>query len=602
MSDAPILGRDLRCSQVACYHGPNIWSQEPALVCHIAIEPQYTAQFAEGAAKLARLYGDWVDPALLALPASEEAIAKVLAQWTLGALNEVRGYLHEAGARQTSEAVALWVAFHHPKATGLAMELALRALAMATAREDFSPNLLKAGLDALWQFCFRHHPDYQARILMAAARHRDVPVLPFISESKYWQYGWGARGRIFMETLSNADGNLAGDLALRKPTSKAVFAALGMPTPRHVLLREGDSLEQAVSDIGFPCVVKPTDMGGGKGVTAGIQTMSEARSACEQARRVTDGALMVEQMVQGMDYRLMLIGGRLVAAIRREPSSVVGDGQRTVRQLIGRLNADRSVNMVKSRYRRPVALDNALVEQLARQGVGLDAVLPAGTRITLRSNSNISTGGVAVDVTDQVHPSVTALAEQLAVTVGLETAGLDYLTTDITRSPLEAHGAFIEMNTTPGLDVLTAAGWPDEKIGNLVLGEAPGRIPVGLCVLPELDIEAARRTLGKAGDAPTAAWVCGQKLQVGPLELRIADPAPWATVRSALRNKTVTSLQIACTVDDIVTYGLPVDRLDRVVMAGVSFPERWQALIERYAGSVEYLAPQGAQTRAQPGS
>lgn len=594
MSGTPTLGRDLRCSQVACYHGPNPWSREPALVCHMAIDPEYSAQFAKGAARLARLYGDWVDESLATLPGSDEMVAKVVAQWALGALNDVRGYLHEAGAQKGPESLTLWVGFHHPKVTGLAMELALRALAMAITREDFSPNLLKPALDKLWQYCHRFHPDYQARIMMAAARRRDVPVLPFIPESRYWQYGWGARSRIFMETLSNADGNLGGDLALRKPVTKTVFAALGMPAPRHVLLREGGQLEEAVSAIGFPCVVKPVDMCGGKGVTAGIENLAQLRSAFEHARRVTDGSLMVEQMVAGDDHRLMVIGGRLVAAIRREASSVVGDGQRTIRQLITRLNADRSHNMVRSRYRRPVAIDYALVDQLARQGVGVDSVPPAGTRIKLRSNSNVSTGGVAVDVTDQVHPAVRALAEQLAVTVGLETAGLDYLTPDITRSPLEGHGAFIEMNTTPGLDVLASAGWPDEKIGSLVLGDLPGRIPVELCVLPTLDMQAARHAAAEHADASTAAWVCGQEVRIGPLELRIADAAPWAAVRSALRNKSVTSLRIACTVDEILANGLPLDRFDRVVLAGVSFPEPWRAVIERSAHEVhESAAPGG---------
>ena len=142
--------------------------------------------------------------------AADEAVGKVIARWALGALNEVRGYLHEAGAQKEQDGLTLWVAFHDPRVTGFAIELAVRALLMASAREDFSADLLKADLEKLWQLCRSHHPDYQARILMTAARQRDVPVMPFIAGTKYWQYGWGARSRIFMESLSNADGNLAG--------------------------------------------------------------------------------------------------------------------------------------------------------------------------------------------------------------------------------------------------------------------------------------------------------------------------------------------------------------------------------------------------------
>ena len=587
MSNTPVLGRDLRLSQAACYHGPNVWSSEPALVCHMTIDPAYASHFAEGAARLARRYPDWVDASLLALPGSDDKVAKVVAQWALGALNEVCGYLHAAGGEQGPDGLTVWVGFHHPRVSGLALEVALRALTMASARDDFSADLLQADLDELWQLCRRHHPDYQARILMTAARQKGIPVLPLIPGTKYWQYGWGARSRVFMESLSNADGNLAGVLSASKPLSKSVFAALGMPTPRHVVISDAVQLDAAASAIGFPCVVKPLNLGGGKGVTAGIETVSQLHVAYELARRVTDGPLMVEQFVPGDDHRLMVIGGKLVAAIRREASCVVGDGKSSIGQLIDRLNADRTRNLVKSGYLLPIAFDDALRNHLARQDAGIDSVPPAGSRITLRGNANMSTGGVVFDVTDRVHPAVTALAEQLAVTVGLGTAGLDYLTTDITLPPLEGHGVFIEMNTTPGLE-LVAAGWPDEKLGSLVLGELPGRIPVDLCVVPALDGEAARRALPEPAAASSAAWVCGEELRVGHLEARIADALPWAAVRSALRNKTVTSVRIVSTVDEILAHGLPVDRIDRVVLAGVSFPERWQAVIERCANSVVF--------------
>jgi cyanophycin synthetase len=324
--------------------------------------------------------------------------------------------------------------------------------------------------------------------------------------------------------------------------------------------------------------------------------MSQLRRACEQARRVTQGPLMIEQMVQGADHRLTVIGGKLVAAVRREAPSVVGDGQKTIRQLIGQLNAGRTAKLAKRAYLRPVALDDALGDHLAQQGLHIDAVPPDGARITLRSNANVSTGGVPVDVTDRVHPAVAALAEQLAATVGLDVVGLDYLTPDITLSPLEGRGAFIEMNTSPALGALAAAGYTAEEIGSLVLGEGPGRIPVDLCVLAAADSETARRIVAKPPDPSTAAWACGTALQVGALELTIADAAPWATVRSALRNKTVTSLQIVCTVDDILAHGLPVDRLDRVVLAGVSLPEPWHAVIARTAASVAVLSPEAQPT------
>jgi cyanophycin synthetase len=363
-----------------------------------------------------------------------------------------------------------------------------------------------------------------------------------------------------------------------------------MPTPRHVVINDIGELEKAASAIGFPCVVKPLDMGGGKGVTAGIQTVAQLRTAYEHARAVTSRALMVEQFVPGDDHRLMVIDGKFVAAIRREPSSVVGDGKSTIRQLIDELNADRSCNLVKSGYLLPVPIDDALASHLARQEARFDSVLQTGSKVTLRSISNLSAGGIGIDVTNRVHPQVAALAEQLAITVGLGTAGLDYLTTDIGRSPWEVGGAFIEMNTTPGLDVTIAAGWPPGKIGAMVLGDLPGRIPVDLFVMPTLDIEAACLAGPEDAAGPGAAWVCGNEIRVGQLTLRTGDSTPWAAVQGALRNKTLTSLRIVCTVGEILNHGLPLDKVDRVLLCGVALPDRWQGLIERSARSVEILS------------
>lgn len=595
MSNPSVAGRELRWSDEACYWGPNLWSMEPVVVRRLAMTAEQALQLQEGASRLRVHYPDWIDDS----PWHErepritpaDTVAKVVASWALGALNEVRGYLHDAGAAETVEGLTIWVGFHHPDVTGLAMDLALVALKTAGDRTDFSADLMKSGLERLWQFCRRSHPDYQARILMAAARQRNIPVLQFLPVTKYWQYGWGAQSRVFLESSSNADGLVGAGLATRKPLAKAVFASLGMPTPRHCIVNDAAQLELASTQIRFPCVLKPVDMNGGKGVTANIHTLSQLRAAFEYARGVTDGSVMVEQFVAGDDHRLMVVRGKLVAAVRRQASTVVGDGTSTARQLIARLNADRSDNLIKSRYLVPIAIDDLLVSHLALQQVGLDSVLPAGDCITLRSNSNVSTGGVVLDVTERVHPQVVAMAQQLAVTVGLETAGLDYLTTDIARPCSEGDGAFIEMNSTPGIDLPITAGWSADTIGAIVLGEVPGRIPVDVCVLHALDLQAARRVL--PSDATKGrACVCGSDVYADGVALHIADTTPWAAVRAALRNRTVTSLQIACTPSEVMAHGFPLDRVDRVWLVGASFPEPWNAVLRRWAGSVEVVERQ----------
>ncbi len=591
MSDRPKAQRYLRLTDEVWYWGPNVWSMEPVVACKLGVREEHASRLAQGAARLQMQFPEWLADSLVRAPGimTADALGKVLASWALAALNEVRGCLHDAGAVKTPEGVTVWVGFHHPKVTGLALELAVLALTVAADRQDFSAELMKNGLEKLRQFCVRQHPDYQAAILMSAARRKGVPVLPFVPGSKYWQYGWGVNSRVFMESLSNADGHVAGSLANNKAASKAVFACLGVPTPHHVLIDEAAELVEAASVIGFPCVLKPLDLSGGTGVTANIRSMAELQVAYEHARRVTPRPLLVEQHVAGEDHRLMIVRGKLVAAIQRQAGSVVGDGGSTARQLIMELNADRSDNLVKSRYRAPIPLDEVLESHLAIQQLTLDSVLPAGRKITLRSNANLSTGGITFDVTDQVHPQLVAMVEDLAATIGMETAGFDYLTTDIARPAERGQGAFIEMNLNPGIDVLIAAGWPAEELGSMVLGELPGRIPVIACVLPQLDMEAARLAL-PAISGSKQAWVCGNQIRVGEVSFsQVADSTPWAGVRSALRNRAVGSLQIVCTVDEIMAHGFPLDRVDRVLLVGTSFPEPWNAVLRRWAESVEVV-------------
>ena len=209
---------------------------------------------------------------------------------------------------------------------------------------------------------------------------------------------------------------------------------MGFLTPNYQLVSQISELLEAIKVVGWPCVVKPVSLGGGKGVTAGIRTIAELEAAFAIARRYTSEPLMVEAFVPGQDYRLTVVDGRFFSATRREPSSVIGDGKSTIAQLLAEVNRPRSPNKAKSHYLLPIPLDDILEQHLARQGVGVSTVLEFERQITLRSNANLSTGGVCIDVTNDVHPHFKQMAETIAQTMGLATAGIDYITTDIGKS------------------------------------------------------------------------------------------------------------------------------------------------------------------------
>jgi cyanophycin synthetase len=502
--------------------------------------------------------------------------------WAMGALNEVRGFVQHAAAVREGDSVHVSLGFHHAQLSRDALQLALRSL-VQSIKGGLVRTELRAELKQLWQSCKRHHPDYQARILMVGAREMDVPFLPFLPGSKYWQFGWGAKGRVFMESSSNQDGTLGQQWQKSKVTAKAVMSTLGLPTPKHVLALREDQVQEAVERVGYPCVLKPLDSGGGKGVTANVRTLSDAIKAFRVAHHQKQGPVLVEAHVQGEDHRLMVIDGQFVAAIRREPSFVVGDGQKSVAALVAELNANRSTNMVRSRYLRIIAKDEVLDRHLATQSLTLHDVLANGQRVTLRSNANLSTGGLCTDVTAHCHPQVRAMAVLLAKNVGLATIGIDYLTTDITQSPEKTGGAFIEMNTTPGLGACVAAGWSEASIARCVLGEAVGRISVDLTVLsPSSLLEwEGGFVIRAANDGVAVIW--GHRLYLEGLVMSFHPSKPWDAVYAGLKNKQIQHLHVVCSVDVFTQFGCPIDRVREL---RVELKEDGMPVIENHWNSI----------------
>jgi hypothetical protein len=290
--------------------------------------------------------------------------------------------------------------------------------------------------------------------------------------------------------------------------------------------------------------VKPLDQAHGFGVTANITNPLDLDAAVSLAT-AKSRVFMIEAHEPGCDHRLMVVDGRLIAAVRREPPTVTGDGRSSVRELVAELNSRRRGSPREVAYLSPVEDDPALAATLAAEGASMEMVLAAGRRLALRSVANRSTGGIAIDVTAEVHPQLKALAEMLAGCVGLRSAGIDYITTDIGRSPAEAGGGFIEVNAMPGLTVLIAAGKSEEEIVSLVLGERPGRIPVTLITgsgVGLAEVEAAIRE--QCTRTPNAALASPHQARIGPVALPAPGLDATGIVDAVLRYPSVASLTV----------------------------------------------------------
>lgn len=574
---------NLSATWVAEYHGNNVLAAGPVVAAELRADALPEWAVAERAC-----YALWDQSGLVPTAGHlrpEDAddvmglLAKAAACWARAALNEIRGDVQHAGARRNGDHQILWLGFHRAGLSRLVLQLALNAL-MRLMDGEIDPQWLRHELERVWNACKRHHPDFQARILMVAAREMDLPFLSFLPESRCWQFGWGANSQVFFETASNRDGALGWIWQKNKVSSKALMQRMGLPTPRHSLVSKEEDLSAGLEHIGFPCVIKPLDSGGGKGVTANINDLTNLRLAFRRAREISQGPLLLEQHVKGADYRLMVIQGKMVAAIQRRASSVTGDGKHSIRELVARLNADRFQNLVRSRYLRPIPIDDLLRQHLAAQEVHLGEVLAVGRQVSLRSNANRSTGGVCEDVTELVHPQVRAMAEQLAAAVGLDTTGLDYLTEDISQSPDASGGIFIEINATPGMAVFVAAGWSETAIGRLVLGGDLGRIPVRLSVLPSELLAQRIQELRAHHLDDDEGWVCGSELRIGPTALHYCLEQPWGAVQAALRNRHLRQLHIYCTASEIERFGLPVDRFSEIDIQEPRLLEPWCRVIE----------------------
>lgn len=232
-----------------------------------------------------------------------------------------------------------------------------------------------------------------------------------------------------------------------------------------------------------PVVIKPFDGNHGNGVSLGIMGAESARAAFRIAQTFSREVLVEEQFV-GNDYRVLVIGGKMVAASRRVPAHVIGNGKDTIQSLIEQANADPRRGDGHENVMTRIELDETSLLSLDRRGIKLNDVPATGTTVTLRETANLSTGGIAIDVTDEVYPTIRSLCERAARLVGLDICGLDLIAQDIARPMADQSGGIIEVNAGPGIRMhhYPAAGQPRNVARAIVdmmyPGAANGRIPV----------------------------------------------------------------------------------------------------------------------------
>jgi len=467
----------------------------------------------------------------------------------------------------------------HEEVTRAALFTA-RDLVMA-AIED-RPFDVPAAVDNLRRLVDDHCLGPSTACIVDAADDRDIPSIR-LSDGNLVQLGYGARQRRIWTAETDRTSAIGESISRDKDLTKSLLQSCGVPVPEGRMVESAEDAWDAAEDIGVPVVVKPYDGNHGRGVFTNLMTREEVETAYAVAIDEGNGVI-VERFIPGNEHRLLVVGGRVVAAAMGETASVVGDGKSTIDELIeSQINSDPRRGTTEDHPLNRVRLDSAARLELKRQGYADgSAVPPEGRTVLIQRNGN-----VAFDVTDRVHPSVAAHAALAARIVGLDIAGVDLVATDISRPLAEQRGAIVEVNAGPGLlmHIKPAEGEP-RPVGRAIVDhlfpsrngvEDDGRIPVvgitgtnGKTVVAKL----VARLLQLSGKHTGLACSDGLFLDRRQVEKGgRGDRASWDAGHRILMNRAVDAAVFENDSGMILSQGLPYDRCQVGVVTNFGKPD-----------------------------
>ncbi len=471
----------MEVSRIRALRGPNLWSR------HTAIEAVVSCQADELSiseipgfeARLRALF-----PAIGALRpggfTGVTSLAQVLETASL-ALQAQAGcpVTFSRTAATVDRGIYQVVVEYSEEAVGrLALKLACELVVAAQAGESF---------DAAAAIAQLRETDEDQRLgpstgaIVEAAEGRGIPWRR-LTEGSMVQFGWGSKQRRIQAAEIDATSAVSESIAQDKDLTKKLLNVAGVPVP---IGRPVDTLDEAwqvAQEIGLPVVVKPQDGRQGQGVTVNIVDRNHLGIAFRAAAE--HGQVMVEKFLPGNDYRLLVVGKQMVAAARRDPPQVIGDGTCTVRELIDQVNADPRRGEGHATSLTKIRLDEIAIARLGVQGLTPDSIPDMGRRVILRNNANLSTGGSATDVTDDVHPELAARAVAAAEMIGLHICGVDIVCESVLRPLEDQQGGIVEVNAAPGLRMhLTPSFGKGRAVGEAIVADLfthgeDGRIPV----------------------------------------------------------------------------------------------------------------------------
>ncbi|MBI3863005.1 MAG: cyanophycin synthetase [Planctomycetia bacterium] len=564
---------------IRALRGPNIWTRCTALEVSVDLgEMKFPVREIPGFESRLRT---WLPAVYQAQPQTADKPEAVGSLTLAHVLEKVAFALHhEAGVPvvfcKTSPAgepgvFKVVVEYHEEDVARSAFEIARSLIDAAIHARSFDVPAAVQKLRSL---------DQQIRLgpstgsIVRAAEVRGIPFRR-LNTGSLVQFGWGSKQHRILAAETDRTSAIGESIAQDKELTKNLLKSVGVPVPEGRPVRDVDEAWAVACEIGLPVVVKPQYGNQGRGVAVNLSTREQVAVAFDAALQ-EGSSIMVEKFAPGCDHRLLVVGDAVVAAARRQPPLVVGDGVHTIEQLVAQVNADPRRGEDHATSLSKLRLDAIGLAVLGEQGLTAESIPAAGATVVLRRNANLSTGGTATDVTDQVHPDMAARAVDAARIVGLDIAGVDVVCCDVSI-PLEKQGGVIvEVNAAPGLrmHLEPSAGTP-RRVGEAIVATMfpegdIGRIPVvavtgtnGKTTTTRL-IAHILRTWGKR-----VGMTCTDGIFLNDRRIDTGDCSGPKSARAVLLNPQVDAAVLETARGGVLREGLGFDVCDAAVVTNI---------------------------------
>lgn len=441
---------------------------------------------------------------------------------------------------------------------------------------------LAAGVARIARMVERESLGVSTAAIADAARRRGIPVRR-IGNRSMLRLGYGCHRRLVCAALTEQTSAVGVDIASDKVLTKQLLAGAGIPVPDGAIARSPQEAAGLLGLLAAPVVIKPVNGNHGAGVTISVRTPAAAEAAYARAA-AAHPAVMVEEFIPGTDYRVLVIDGQVVAAAELQPASVTGDGSSTIRQLIDQVNTDPRRGDGHSRELTRITLDEAARSHLAERGLAAGSVPGAGQTITLRKNSNLSTGGTSRDVTGLLHHDVAEMCRRAAAASGLDICGIDVRLADISAplhgdgsEPAGQRGAVIELNACPGLrmHLSPGEGMPRDVAGAIIDRLYPPGMPARIPVIAVTGTNGKTTTVRMIGHILRQAGLrAGMSttdgVYSGGRKIYQADASGPRSAEMVLDDPAIEAAVLETARGGIIRGGLGYDKADVAVITNIS--------------------------------